>query len=512
LRRWETLADDLDEWTVDARIWKEERKDDDKEDDDVPDTSIMHKEDLSPLSIIPTAEAYTSVILAHVLSKSNIGPRKASDWLERTLNLYETGKWGNNRPDLIAFNGCITAWSSCNDDGAVEKAEEMLNRLESLRTECSDGRFNYLSADTVSYNACLGGWCKRIQNAKDSERQTEATRRAKNLFDRMEAYCISGENPNVCPNSRTYASLIYGWTRSGLGIEAADAANDLLRRMEERYRSGARDCRPTLQLYSATINAYAKAGQADGAKKAMSLLQHLNDLSSAGGKWVELTPDIVIYCAVLDAIARTRMEGGAACALTILREVEEFYAATGDDLCRPNVRFYTAVMFVLANCRKEGNVQEAQGILMKMEQNYEETRDPDSLPNSFTYNYAINCAANTLGTLEVKSEAFKVALKAFQSLRKSTIDTPNSYTYAFFLKACNSLLPLGDMRYNVIERTMNECIEDGMLNDEVLNWLRRGVPVQLGRELLHFPDKAYQTVRARDLPSEWTCSARRNKR
>ena len=266
-----------------------------------------------------------------------------------------------------------------------------------------------------------------------------------------------------------------------------------------------------MQLYSATINAYAKTGRAEGAQKAMDILKHLNDLSSKGGKWDELTPDIVIYSSVLDAIAKTRMDGGAECALRILREVEESYAATGDELCAPNVRFYTAIIFVLANCRQEGNVQKAHEIIKKMEQQHEETGDKSSLPIS--YNYVINCAANTLGPRNVKSEAFKIALQAFQSLRKSTVDTPNCFSYAFFLKACISLLPLGDMRSTLIQRTVNECIEGGMLSDEIINWLRRGVSVEVGREILQYPNRAYQTVRARDLPSEWSCNARqRNKR
>lgn len=518
LRRWEAFADDLDEWSINARIWEKEQGDSNS-----CAISNDYEEDLSPLSIIPTSEAYTSVILAHALSQSNLGPQKASDWLERTLYLYESGKWGNNRPDLVAFNAVITAWSRCNDDGAAEKGEEWLNRLISLRSDFDDGRFRYLSPDSVSFNAALNGWCRLIERGEshttrrgmqvknDSTNQAEALRRAQHLFDRMEVLCTSGENPNACPTARTYGSLIFAWTRSGQGGDAADAANNLLQKMEGSYSKGDNDCRPSLQLYSATIKAYARTGRVEDAQKAIDLLHHLNGLSSRGGKWDELRPDIVIYSSVLDAIAKSRMHGGAAFALRILTEVEDSYAETGDELCAPNQRFYTAVVFVLANCRQEGNVQKANKILMKLERQYEETGDESFLLNSFTYNYAINCAANTLGPLEVKGSAFKIALQAFQSLRKSTVDKPNSFTFAFFLKACNSLLPHGDMRYNVIRRTMNECCEAGMLSDEVVNWLRRGVPADMGREILRYPEN-YQTVRTRDLPSDWSCNVRRNKK
>ena len=521
LRRWENLADDIGAWTVngDALAWG------DNSDVYTTDEEGLG-EDLSPLSLFPTSEAYTTVILAHALSNTAIGPRKAQELLEKTMELYEEGKWGECRPDLVAWNAIISSWASkaSTDSGAAEEAESALNRLLGLRDADKEGRYDYLLPDCVSYNAAISGWCQIIGSgghkrknkkaqAGDSknpmEKQIDAIERAKTLLIDMELESVA--NPKAAPNARTYSSLIYALTKSTLGTHAIEDAASFLYQMEEQYKRGRNECRPSLQLYSAIITAYRRSGDADAGHKALDMFHHLNDLSDRGGKWDALRPDAVIYSSVLDAIGKSRMEGGADIALEILSEIESIYEETYDELCRPSVRVYTAVIFVLSQCRADGNAQKAYEILAQMERRYKESGDESVLPNSFTYNYAINCAATTLGNLDKKTPAFKVALHAFQSLRKSPVDRPNSFTYAFMLKACNSLLPLGNIRYKVVTQAFKECCDAGMLSNEVLKWLKSGVPLEIGRELLEYPDKNYQRIQVRDLPAEWSYNATRRK-
>ena len=218
LRRFENLADDIDAWTVDgdAPAW---------EDDSgmyTTDEEGLSEEDLSPLSLFPTSEAYTTVILAHALSNTAIGPRKAQELLERTMELYEDGKWGECRPDLVAWNAVISSWASkaSTDSGAAEEAESVLNRLLRLRDSDDENRYDYLLPDCVSYNAAISGWCHIIgsggqkranQRAQagdmdnQREKQIEAIERAKTLLDGMELESVT--NPKAAPNVRTYSSL-----------------------------------------------------------------------------------------------------------------------------------------------------------------------------------------------------------------------------------------------------------------------------------------------------------------
>ena len=165
------------------------------------------------------------------------------------------------------------------------------------------------------------------------------------------------------------------------------------------------------------------------------------------------------------------------------------------------------------------------------------------LPTSFAYNHVINCAACTLGDVETKREAFRIALRAFVELRGrggvgvgdgdgdgdggkisggnnnrdgdgdgdencDSTPRPDSYTYAFFLKACNSLLPLGTMRYDIIARTFSECCDDGHLSDEAIERLRRGVPPDMARELLGGSGD-YRRAGVDDLPKGWSCNVPR---
>lgn len=406
----------------------------------------------------------------------------------------------------------------------------------------------------------------------DREDSEQAIRHAESILDHMEY------EMGVTPDPYTYSILLNAWCQqSRPGNEkSADYAEELLRRRIEDVdiskiygeddtprKKSQHEIWPNVKHYSSVLKAHAKTKSAGGAKKALSLLSEMerrfydaNTLDDADSNaaitdyHVEqkdvAKPDIICYSIVIDAFANSRLPEASDVAHRLLRAVETKYSG-GDVSMKPNTRIYTAVILSLVhsplligdeeleshNGNKVNNAQRAWSILERMKKN-------DVLPNSFTYNYIINCAAQACRDADDQRISFEVALRAFQELRKSsTIEPdadgcvvdpchPDSFTFAFMLKACKNLLPSGELRTKVMSQTFRECCRLGYLNDAVLDRLWHGVSSDQFYELIegNYPDyhgpgkkSVHQNkspIHSSDLPMSWSkccnSSTRRSER
>ena len=143
----------------------------------------------------------------------------------------------------------------------------------------------------------------------------------------------------------------------------------------------------------------------------------------------------------------------------------------------------------------------------------ERMRKIDVHPNAFTWNYIIHVASKVNGSEKKKMEAFKVALGAFQALRKSTDHDTDSYTYTFFLKAINHLMSPSVMRSSITKETFLECANEGKVNDQVLSRLVWAMPPEEVREIIG-PIKISDVrhIKAHHVPIEWGRNVYKKKR
>jgi hypothetical protein len=146
---------------------------------------------------------------------------------------------------------------------------------------------------------------------------------------------------------------------------------------------------------------------------------------------------------------------------------------------------------------------------------YIETQDSTLKPSEYPYNYVLNCAANTVGSREDKLAAFKVATKTYQDLRSSPDGlSPDSFTYAFWIKACNNLLPHDTELYvKCVTLAFEQCQKEGLVTSEVLTRLQQGglgpericqlldVPYSKGKPIVS------KNVRIDDLQPSWCRNA-----
>jgi len=464
----------------DVKIIKERKKanvDDVKEDDNQelygqPDVRLFDEKDvfLHPeCPLFPSDQSYTSAILALSRSRERGSAIRAHELLNRMLKLYDSGQWVKNRPNIITFNSVISAYANSPEPGSADKAESVLNHLEKIYFDEDKTQYNYLKPDVVTYNSVVSAWCKSKEEA--------AVYQAENIVKRMEMHYDSiGDNfLDVQPDAYTYVTLINGWIRSGLGVRSADNAETVLREMLERFHNGDDRCLPQQKTFCQIINAWGQC--ADGGefpvRRAMTLIDLMEELYEDGIR--ELKPDMITYSSVIDAVARSGLPNGSDLAFDLIEKIENIYLS-GDAAMKPNAKTYSGVFLSLINSPQQGKHLKAQDILDRMNKLGVEV-------NAFSYNYAINCASSAVNESEkVKMEAFKVALQAFASLRRSSYET-DSFTYNFFLKACR-LLPSSKMRSKVVRETFQECCNEGKLNNEVLSRLSACLDPSELRQLL----------------------------
>ena len=240
-------------------------------------------------------------------------------------------------------------------------------------------------------------------------------------------------------------------------------------------------------------------------------------------------PDLICYSIVMDAFANSRLPEAGIVSYRLLEALESKYQS-GDFSMKPSTRIYTAVIQSLIhsdfigfyddseNIQKHqwiNNAEVAIHILKRMKEN-------NVSPNAFTYNYIINCAAECkCRDLAEARISFEVALRAFQELRSLSNEqssdapddiNPDSFTYAFMLKACNNHLPKGSsVRAKTLKHTFKECCRTGHLNGAVLDRLYTGVSSErefyeiTGMSQVLLSDEGHDFSQdLYDLPTSWS--------
>ena len=452
----------------------------------------------------------------------------------------------------------------------ADRAEAILSELEGVAQVETEKGYNF-QLHATPYNIAIHTRVQTIVRNKGPsyknddydyrEENEEIILHAQSILDHMEF------EMGVNPDPYTYSILLHAWCQeSRPGHEAAaDHAEELLRRRIEDVdiaqlygddddaknarKDAEPDIWPNVKHYTSVLKAHAKTKSPGGAKKALSLLSEMERrfyhadavdeddriYDNANTDYhvdekVVAKPDLFCYAIVMDAFANSRLPEASEIALRLMMAVETKYDA-GDDTMKPNTRIYTAAILSLVHSpysgkddeeKKSGkpmnNAQRAWSILERMKMN-------GAPPNSYTYNYIINTAAQTGGDAEDAQISFQIALRAFQELRTASgvapvngcvVDPchPDSFTFAFMMKACTNLLPEGKLRTKVISKTFQDCCKSGYLNDAVLDRLWQGVSKETFYELLD-QRPSYSSgkrnvyrnqspIGANDLPESWS--------
>jgi hypothetical protein len=278
--------------------------------------------------------------------------------------------------------------------------------------------------------------------------------------------------------------------------------------MQRLWQAGDKSVQPTNRHYNVVLNALAKSDDDLRARKAYKMLQQM-----LASDFVQ--PDIITYTSVIECLSKSSSSDpqAAETAQELLQQAFDSYEETKDVNVMPNLRTFTMVILTLSSRPSLENVGKARALLTQLLDLYEETNHESLRPNAYPFNYVLNCAANCLGTSKEKIQAFQIASHTYQQVRKSDLIKPDSFTYAFWFKCCNNLLPMGDLRIKCLSYAFDQCKVDGLVNKEVLMRLSHGVAANILATMLDMPPDTshvdFRRLQVDDLPPHWSRNARR---
>lgn len=219
--------------------------------------------------------SYNTVLNALAKSKDKDAPSRAEALLNHMQQEYESGK-KSVRPNQIRYVGNVLEPCGCIPPTHSHTPQSL----------CS------LSA-LVSFSSLLNCWANSDEDG--------AAERAEAILTRMEELALRG-NAHVAPNAYTYSTVLHAWSRSQ-SPDSAERALALLNRMEEAYRNGQAFSKPNGYCFNATMNAIAKSSLPDKAPKAYDLLHRMIQEYKDGNK--DAKPNTTSFSTVLNACAYT---------------------------------------------------------------------------------------------------------------------------------------------------------------------------------------------------------------
>ena len=380
-----------------------------------------------------------SAITAWTRSGSNGAAQKAEGLLKRMEEMYAAGN-ANLQPSAQVYTSVITAWAKTDDPGSALRAEILLKLMWAMYK-----RGNVSAKPNVhAFTSCISAWAR--------SREKDAGPRAEALLDQMIALHEKG-NDDVKPNVLTFTSVIHAYARTGLR-DATTKAAGIIKKMESM------DVAPNLQTYNTLISLYGNSQQPGAGKKAESILTKLEEDSRNGS--TDMMPTVVTYTCCINAWAKSTDKGKAERANAILARMKEMYIS---------------------------------GLIADK-------------PNEYAFTAVINSCATTFGEHAEKQEAFRIAYDVFKEMSESEDIKPNHVTYSTFLKAISKLVTSGEKKDAITSAAFRLCIRDGQCDANCLFHMKNAASPELASALLGCSDPSEAArLTVDDMPTKWTCNA-----
>jgi PPR repeat len=384
--------------------------------------------------IRPCKITYTAVIavLAAHYEGGVAAPRRAEELLNELETLYNTTQLELYLPNTKTFGAVLSVWAKAactssqgeeegeeedilSGDGLWQRAESLLQRMERLyhRTHCEE-----LKPTSILYSQKF----RILANGRDPQAATrglELMKRLKELNERTDDY-----GDQIRLDSTMYAYLVVTFTKSKVE-NVVEVATRILQEVEEGYKAGRGNLKPTSLLYSAVLQAYAKSASKEGAQLAEELLEKCKSLYKQGKLYAK--PTTLFYNAVIDAQARSNGGLEAAERAEALLQEMEVRGRVGDSELGLTTRSFNAAILAWKNSNAPDAPERAEALLKKMNAKYK-AGDEKCRPDRVTVNSIIGVwAKSSQKGAAVRAEQF---LQFMEDLHKSGDPIkPDRYSY-----------------------------------------------------------------------------------
>ena len=387
------------------------------------------------------------------------------------------------RPNCVSFNICLNALSKNPTEENLMKADTLLDRMQKL----SENGNPEVSPDSFSMTSVLSAWANSNIDG--------AAQRAEMILQQMQNMYEHG-NKNLKPTVVAFGAVLHAWARTG-EAERAEAIVDHMEKLSEldEYK----EIRPNSVVYNTLINAFAKKGGQNATAKAETVLSKMETLSAKGIQ--EAQPSRISYNSVLSVYQRNPGLDTLQKGKHILDRMES------DSEVNPDVVTYTTYLNILAKSRHPDMIEEATRIVAAMEKKVLEG-DKNIRPNNFTYDAILRiCAVYQKRSHEMKRKTLILAVKTMTKFQDAAYIQPSSLSYLFFIRAVNRLSS-GRERVNLLERSLQDCCQDGQLSDKIIDMLKQSNCREMLVSTLKYPG-SIEKVNVKQLPKNWSRKAGR---
>jgi len=386
--------------------------------------------------IRPTVVTYTALIAVYASHSHSQGHVAAAERAEKLLNeledLYNQTSQLEYLPNTKTFGAVLSVWAKAasaamNHDecsGAAwgdwlwQRAEGLLDRMERLfyKTGCED-----LKPTTILYSQIF----RILANGRDPNAATRGLKLMKKMKEMtQDRGAKNGYNEHILLDATMYAYLIVTFTKSKVE-NLQEVASQVLREVEEGYKAGMGNLKPTSLLYSAVLQAYAKSASSEGAMLAEELLEKTKTLYKQGKLYAK--PTTLFYNAVIDAHARSnRGRDAAERAECLLDELETRGRAGDSELCL-TTRSFNAAILAWKNSNATDAPERAEALLKRMNEKYK-AGDERCRPDRVTINSIIGVwAKSSQEGAAVRAEEFLQFME--RNVKSGDPIKPDIYSY-----------------------------------------------------------------------------------
>ena len=323
----------------------------------------------------PSIRTYSVLIYAWSKSDKPNAPEEADLLLREILDLYSTQELEEG-PDAITYIAVIDCWSKSNKPIAPRRA---LNILTKMTTKYKEDNKKNIRPDTITYSAVMDAYAR--------QGDIDGARKVLNIM--KEEY--SSGNVDAKPNIRTYNILIDAWSKSNHS-NAPEEAESLLLEMIDLYTRRKLEEGPNTITYSAVINCWSKSNKPIAPSRALNILMTMTTkFKEENNK--NIRPNSITYTSVMDAYARQGDIDGARKVFNIMKEDY----SSGNIDAKPDIRTYNILIDSWSKSGNENAPDEAEKILSEMHESYKKG-EIIGKPNQIIYSTMIKCLKNYQGT------------------------------------------------------------------------------------------------------------------
>ena len=452
--------------------------------------AVLHE--MVQRGVTPNVVSYTSVMDAYA-SQAAAGDVQAPAAAEAVLMEWMARSERDSalRVTAVTADVVLNAWAQQGTwEGAV-RAQEILERLETLGTGITRDDDSSLRPTVHSYATVIHGWAQAGGGTAAAER---AERILQGMMRRDEADKV------VAPDTVVVNAVIDAWSSSG-DARAGTKALALLNQMKELHQSKGYDCAPDLVTYNTVLSAWSHSGHVNAASKAEQILQSMMDAHKTNPQACP-APNTVSYNCVLHAWSRS----ASAAAHERAEKILQYMIQSDDDQSiAPDVYSFTSVLTALAKSKAPHKAARARAYLDRMIQMYTETKQTSLAPTQVPFNAVLNAAAfSALGTPEQEQrQALKTAVETFSLMKRRGI-SPDTISYGNMLKVVANLIPRGKIRTEMGLQLFQACCQDGLVGELVWNEARRALPGTVLNKVVGGHRKPLAAIQVRHLPRSWT--------